>query len=152
MIVLVGVVLSPRTSLRGNWLPIAAVAVAAAAELVLWRLFPGGGRYPFSFAEAAAGLVFCVLGLALTWRVESARVLRFVFAVYTAAFVASYLVPSAVGENIARLRYAAIPLAVLVLSLRRWRPLVLGLTVLGLAISWNLIAARVELRRTGRRT
>ena len=29
----------------------------------------------------------------------------------------------AVGENIARLRYAAIPFCVLVLSLRRWRPL-----------------------------
>jgi hypothetical protein len=138
VIVLAGVALSQRASVRGNWIPVAAVALAGAAELVLWRLFPGGGRYPFSFAEAAAGLVFCALALTFTWRVESARVLRYVFLVYTAAFIASYVVPSAIGENIARLRYAAIPLAVLVFSLRRWKPLPLGLAVLALALSWNL--------------
>jgi hypothetical protein len=138
VIVLAGVALSRRAPLRANWLPIAAIAIAGAVELVLWRLFPGGGRYPFSFAEAAAGLVFCALALVCTWRVERARVLLFVFAVYTAAFIASYLVPSAIGENIARLRYAAIPLAVLVFSLRRWRPLPVGIAVLALALSWNL--------------
>jgi hypothetical protein len=71
-------------------------------------------------------------------RLENARVLRYVFAVYLVALVVIYFVPSAVGENIARLRYAAIPLAVLVLSLRRWKPLLPGLAVLGLALSWNL--------------
>jgi len=138
VIVLTGVAIQRRAQLLANRLPIAAVALAGLAELVLWRLFPGGGRYPFSVPEAAAGLVFCGLALACTWRVERARVLWFVFLVYTAAFVASYLVPSAIGENIARLRYAAIPLAVLVFSLRRWRPLPVALVVLGLALSWNL--------------
>ena len=42
--------------------PALAVAVAALVELVLWRLFPGGGRYPFSIAELAAALVFCGSG------------------------------------------------------------------------------------------
>jgi hypothetical protein len=138
VVVLAGVALASRRSLPRNWVQVAAVALAASAELVVWRLFPGGGHYPFSLAEAAAGGAFCVLGLVFTWRVESARVLRFVFAVYLAAFVVSYLVPSAVGENVARLRYAAIPLAVLVLTLRRWRPLPLGLAALALAVSWNL--------------
>ena len=46
--------------------------------------------------------------------------------------------PSAIGENIARLRYASIPLMVLVFSLRRWQPLALGLAVLALAVSWNV--------------
>jgi hypothetical protein len=82
--------------------------------------------------------VFCLLGLALTWRVESARVLRFVFAGYLVACVVSYLVPSALGENIARLRYAAIPLAVLVFSLRHWRPRLVGVAALALAVSWNV--------------
>jgi len=138
VIVLAGVAIQRRAQLRANLLPIAAVALAGVVELVLWRLFPGGGRYPFSFPEAAAGLVFCGLALACTWGVERARVLWFVFLVYTAAFVAAYLLPSAIGENIARLRYAAIPLAVLVFSLRRWRPLPVALAVLGLALSWNL--------------
>ena len=68
----------------------------------------------------------------------SARVLQFVFGVYLVAVLAAYVVPSAIGENIARFRYAAIPLAVLVLSLRRWRPYVAALAVLGIAIAWNV--------------
>ena len=60
------------------------------------------------------------------------------FAVYLAAMIVSYLVPSAVGENVARMRYAAIPLAVLIFSLRRWRPLIPGLAVIVLAVSWNI--------------
>src|SRR5262249_14294953 len=127
-----------RSSPRRHLVPALAVGVAAAAELVLSRAFPDPGRYPFSAAEAAAGLVFCGLGLALTWRVENARVLRFVFLVYTAAFVCVYLGPWAIGENVARLRSAAIPLAVLVLSLRAWRPRLVGVLALGLAVSWNL--------------
>lgn len=138
VVVLAGVALARHASVPANWVPIAAIGLAGTAELVLWRLFPGGGNYPFSFAEIAAGVVFCLLGLAFTWRVESARVLRFVFAVYLVASVSSYLIPSAIGENIERLRYAAIPLAVLVLSLRRWKPLIPGLAVIALAVSWNL--------------
>ncbi|HEX5245820.1 MAG TPA: hypothetical protein VFW41_01685 [Gaiellaceae bacterium] len=138
VIVLAGVALARRREVPRNWLPVLAIAVAGGIELILWRLFPGGGNYPYSFVELAAGISFCLLGIAFTWRVESARVLRFVFAVYLAALIVSYLVPSAVGENVARMRYAAIPLALLILSLRRWRPLVPGIVVLALAVSWNL--------------
>ena len=132
VVILVGIALERRSL---NWLPVAAVLCAGAVEVVLWRLFPGGGNYPFSLAEFAAGAVFCVLGIVFSWRVPT---LRYVFVVYFAALVTSFLVPSAIGENIARMRYAAIPLAVLVLSLRRWKPLVPCLVVLGLALSWNL--------------
>src|SRR5207248_6826123 len=45
---------------------------------------------------------------------------------------------SPLGENVARLRFAAIPLAVLTLSLRRWRPRLVALVALGLAVSWNV--------------
>jgi len=138
VVVLAGVALARRPAIPRNWAPVAAIATAGAVELVLWRLFPGGGDYPYSFAELAAGVVFCVLGLVFTWRVERARILRFVFAVYLVAMLVAYLVPSAVGENIARMRYAAIPLAVLIFSLRRWKPLVPGIVVLLLAVSWNV--------------
>jgi hypothetical protein len=47
-------------------------------------------------------------------------------------------VPSSLGENVDRLRYAAIPVTVLVLALRDWRPRLLALVALGLAISWNV--------------
>ena len=60
------------------------------------------------------------------------------FLVYLAACVAAYIVPSALGENIARLRFAAVPLAVLALSLRAWRPRALAALALALAVSWNI--------------
>jgi hypothetical protein len=76
--------------------------------------------------------------LVLTWRVESARVLRFFFAIYLTAIVAMYLVPSAIGENIARLRYASIPIMVLVFALRRWQPRWACASILVLAVAWNV--------------
>jgi hypothetical protein len=138
VVVIAGVGLARRASLRQSTVPVAALIAAVAIELVIMRLFGGGGHYPFPASELAATLVFCALGLACTWRLESARVLRFVFAAYAVAIVAVYLVPSGVGENIARLRYIALPLALLVVTLRRWRPLPLVLAVVGLALAWNV--------------
>jgi hypothetical protein len=134
VIVLAGVALARRESV--NWVPVAGVLAVAACEAVLWRLFPGGGRFPFSATEFVAGAAFCGICLVMTWRVD--RLLRFVFGAYLIALVTSFIVPSAIGENIARLRYAAIPLVVLVFSLRRWRPRALGVAVVTLAVAWNL--------------
>ena len=118
--------------------PALTILGVGAVEVVLWRAFPGAGVFPFSWEELAAALTFCVLGAALSWRVERARTLRWIFVVYLLACLAAFAIPSAVGENVARLRYAAIPLAVLLLSLRRWRPLPLCLGALCLAIAWNV--------------
>ncbi len=118
--------------------PGVSVAIMALVELVLWRLFPGRGRFPFSGEEIAAASIFCVIGIVLTWRVPAARVLRWIFVVYQLACIVVYLVPSEVGENIARMRFAAIPICILALSLRHWRPLVPCLIAFGLAVSWNV--------------
>lgn len=139
-IALAAVALGRRVSLQSSWLPLAVVILAGLGEVLLWRLFPDHGRYPFHAGDIAAGSVFCLLGLALTWRVESARVLRFFFVVYLVAMVGAYLVPSDVGGNIDRLRFAAIPLAVLVLALRNWRPLPVAIGAMLLAVSWNVSA------------
>ena len=136
-LLLAGFALSRRPE-RSTWLaPALTIGAFGAVEVVLWRLFPGG-RYPFSLPELGAAVVFCVLGAGLTWRIERARPLRWVFVIYLAACLGAYLIPSAVGENVARLRYAALPLAVLLLTLRRWRPLPVCLAALALAISWNV--------------
>ena len=137
LVVLAGVALSRRWSLKRNWVPVAGMLVIASFEAVVWRLFPGG-RYPFAAAEFAAGVLFCVTCIAMTWRIENARALRFVFAVYLTALVAAFVVPSAIGENVVRLRYAAVPLVVLVFTLRRWRPRAFGVAVVALAIAWNV--------------
>jgi hypothetical protein len=147
VVVVAGVALARRGAAREAAVPALALVIAVAVELVLLRLFPGTGRYPFSAVEAAMALGFCVLGLAGTWLVESARVLRYVFAAYAVVIAAVYLVPSGLGENIARLRYVALPLALLIVTLRRWRPLPLVLPVLMLALAWNVAPLAAGLAR-----
>jgi hypothetical protein len=130
-----------------RWLQVAAgaglLAVVVLEGLVL-RVFPPSGRYPFSAAELAAACTYCVLSAGFAWRVEGARALRWIFPVYGVACLTFFFVSSGVGENIARLRYAAIPVSVLVLSLRNWRPLLPALVVLALAISWNVTPLAVS--------
>ncbi|HEX4805820.1 MAG TPA: hypothetical protein VFU94_07965 [Conexibacter sp.] len=118
--------------------PAATIVAFGVVEVALWRAFPGNGQYPFSWQELLTGITFCVLGIWMAAGVERARPLLSMFIVYLVACLAAFAIPSAVGENVLRLRYAAIPLAVLTLSLRRWRPLPITLAVLALAISWNL--------------
>jgi hypothetical protein len=128
--------------------PAVAIAVVGMVAAVVWRLFPSSGRFPFSTAELAAALTFCGLGIAFTWGVERARVLRYIFIAYALAIIAAFVVPSGIGENVARLRYAAVPLTVLTLSLRRWRPLPWALAAFALALSWNATPLAYSFVRT----
>ncbi len=128
--------------------PTLVIAGVGTVAAVLWRLFPAGGRFPFSTVELLAALAFCGLGLALTWRVERARILRAFFAFYALACLGAYIVPSGLGENIARLRFAAVPLAVLTLSLRRWRPLPYAIAVFVAALFWNATPLAYSFLRT----
>jgi hypothetical protein len=136
-VVLAGVALARLPHGRALWLPLATMAVAGAAEVLLWRLFPATGRYPYALVDFAGAVTFCVFGIALTLHVRQAHVLRSIYIVYLASCLAAFLVPSEVGENIARLRYLALPLAVLTLSLRRFRPVPVAAVALLLALSWN---------------
>jgi hypothetical protein len=115
-----------------------ALATVGLGEVLIVRAFPSGGRYPFPLLELLGALGFCVLGTVLTRGVERAKALRPVFAVYAVACIAAYLVPSELGGNIARLRFVALPIYVLVLALRRWKPRMIGAVALGLALAWNL--------------
>ena len=114
-----------------------ALCICALGVLVS-RLFPDPGIYPFAPSELLAALLFCTVGAALSWRVEGARILRTLFVAYGAVCLLSYLIPSTLGENVVRLRFAAIPLTVLTLSLRRWRPLPVAVLAFGFALVWNL--------------
>jgi hypothetical protein len=134
---LVGIGISRHEERAQVVVPAAIIAGAGLLELLLFRVFPGGGIFPFSTAELIPAIIFCGLGFVTTWRVERARPLQCFFVVYLAACIAAFVVPSQLGENIERVRYAALPLAVLTLSLRSWRPLRLALPVLALAAIWN---------------
>jgi len=137
-IVLAGIAVARRTRPSDLLAPGLMIALAAGAELVLRRLFPGEGRYPFTAWNLLGVIAFCLIGAAVTWRVERGRILRWMFVLYLFASVVVFLVPSDIGSNIMRLRHAAIPVTVLALSLRRWRPLPVCLGVLAFAVAWSI--------------
>jgi hypothetical protein len=139
LVVLLTAVALARRDQRGLLLaPALAIAAVAALELALRRMFPSRGTFPFSVQEFLAATVFCLLGIGLTWGIASARLLRWTYIVYFAACAAAFAVPSPIGENIARLRFAAAPIAILTLTLRHWRPRPVCAVALALAFSWNL--------------
>ncbi len=137
-LVLAGVAVGRRTDRRTLVGAGLAVVMLSLVEVCLWRIFPSDGTYPFSGTELAGALVFCGFGVVLSWKVERARALLYVFPVYAIACVGAYLVPSTLGENVIRIRYVAVPISVLLLTLREWRPRLVALVALGLAISWNV--------------
>jgi hypothetical protein len=136
-VVLVGLAVGRRRSLRGAKVPALAVAFAAAAELLTLHLFPTGAL-GFPAGEAVQAVVFCVFLLALTWRLERARGLHGILAVYLLAVIATYAVPSGLGHDVARVRLLALPITLLVAALRRWQPLPVVVVAIGLAAAWNL--------------
>jgi hypothetical protein len=138
VVLLAAVALARRGQSAPLLWPSLAIAAVGTLELVLRRMFPGRGTFPFSVQEFLAATVFCVLGIGLTWGIASARLLRWTYIVYFAACTAAFAFASPIGENIARLRYAAAPIAILTLTLRHWRPRPVCAVALALALSWNL--------------
>jgi hypothetical protein len=137
-IVSAGVFFARRRHWAGDAALVLPLAALGIGEVVLWRLFPDPGRYPFPLTEFAAAATFCLLGAAATWGVDRARPLMCIFVAYLIACSIAFAMHSAVGENIARLRFMALPVAVLALSLRRWRPRAPAMALLILAALWNL--------------
>jgi hypothetical protein len=138
VVLLAAVALARRSDREALVAPVTAIAAIAAIELGLRRMFPGRGSFPFSLAEFLAATAFCLIGIGLTWGVANARLLRWTYTVYLAACVAAFAIASPIGENIARLRFAAVPIGILTLSLRHWRPRWVCAVALALACSWNL--------------
>jgi hypothetical protein len=137
-IVLAGIALDLRERPERLFVPALIVGGVGSLYLLVARAFPGGEQFPFRFYELVSAVGFCVLGAALTWRVEAARALRWVFVAYLPAILLAYAIPSELGANVARLRYAAIPIGVLIFSLRGWRPRKVAVVALALAAAWNL--------------
>jgi hypothetical protein len=85
----------------------------------------------------------------VTRGVPQARSLRGVFWIYLAACIGAYLVPTAIGSNLERLRYVALPLALIAVALRRWRPLWLVVPAVVLAAIWNTTPILSSFARAG---
>jgi hypothetical protein len=137
VVVLAGIALGRRSAPRSSLVPGMAIVLALAAELIVLLLFPVG-KLGFPAGEAVQALLFCVYLLPLTWRLDRARGLDGFLVVYLIAVIATFVIPSGLGHDVARVRLFALPIALLVAALRQWRPLPILLVALGLAASWNL--------------
>ncbi len=127
---------------------VAVIAAAVGLELVLRRLFPEQGQFPFSVADLIPGALFGSLGLALTVRVPAARRLFGLFAMLLAATIVAFLVPSDLGANVERLKFMAIPLALLAVTVTR-RRVVLATALVAVAGFWNISALAHTARAAG---
>jgi hypothetical protein len=136
-VVLTGMAIGRRPALRSGIVPAAAIVVALVAELVVLHLFPVG-TLGFPAGEAVQALLFCVYLIPLTWRLDRARGLHGFLVIYLLAVIATFVIPSGLGHDVARVRLFALPIVLLVAALRRWRPFPVVLVAIGLAASWNL--------------
>jgi hypothetical protein len=103
-----------------RWRAAAAVVPFVVLQGVLSLVYRNPGHFPFSWEEAGAAAVFCLGAIALT----RGRPIRGVFVAWLALIVASFVFPSQLGENAARLRFMALPLALLALRGRSLRVVV----------------------------
>ena len=124
-----------RAALRWGLPVLGAVSVGL---IVIARMFATPSHDPFPLRAYAVAMACCGGLAALTWRVRDARPLHVGALVYACACTAAFAVTSNVGEGITRLRFVALPVALLALGLRRWRPRPLAAIVVLVAGYWNL--------------
>ena len=124
---------------RSRTLIVALSLVAlAGVELATLSLFPSPRLYyPFAFWRLVLGLPVGLIGLALTIRNRAARPLAYIFAVWTLATVAAYLIPSPVGHNLLRPATVVFPLMLLAALLVRFRPRWLAYPAVAIAFAAN---------------
>jgi hypothetical protein len=134
-VVLLGIWIATLPPWRQVALPAAVVGGVALVELLLVQLFPNSGHFPFRPLQLVPAAVFCALGAAVTSR--RSRHLLGIYIVYGLSCVLVFLVTTPLGSNIERLRYAAIPLALLSAALAGWRPVRLAVPLLAVAAVWN---------------
>jgi hypothetical protein len=127
---------------------VAVIAAAVGLELALRRLFPEQGQFPFSVADLVPGVVFGLLGIAVTVRVPGARRLFGLFAVFLAALVVAFIVPSDLGANVERLKFMAIPLALLAATVAPKR-ILLTIPLVAVGAFWNISALAHTARAAG---
>jgi hypothetical protein len=118
---------------------VAVIAAAVGFELALRRLFPEQGRFPFSVADLVPGVLFGIFGIAVTARVPGARRLFGLFAVFLAALLVAFVVPSDLGANVERFKFMAIPLALLAATIAP-RRILLAIPLVAVAGFWNISA------------
>jgi hypothetical protein len=114
-----------------RWRAAAFCLALVAMQILLAHLYHGRGHFPFPWSEWIAALVFSTGGLI----VSRGRELRGIFTAYLAFVLLAFAFQSQLGENAARLRFMALPLALLAV---RFRPLWVAVPLVALCTAYNL--------------
>ncbi len=143
------VLLAIAVSTPGWWrsrpnlvLAVGAMGVAGIQGLLLRGFSTGDARYPFDPKDALAIAGFCVVGLLLTRGLPDQRYLRAVFVGYAALGAVAFSLSSPVGGNAVRLMLLmGVPLLMLPLAARGFRPRGIAVALVGVALLWQALPA-----------
>jgi hypothetical protein len=100
----------------------AGMALLAGFQLVVLRLFPSGGMYPFHAANLAGVVGVSLLGTLLARRARNGQILGTFFMLWGASSIVLSFVPTPIGGNWTRLGEFAFPLMLLTALLAGLRP------------------------------
>jgi hypothetical protein len=118
----------------------AAVGVAAGVQLALLAKLPSPGLvYPYGSWRLIVGLAVAGLGIALSLRGRGGAALASLFAVWAAASIVVYLVPSPIGHNLVRASVFVFPLMLVAGALADFRPRWLATVAVTAALAANVV-------------
>lgn len=144
LIVLVGAALDhrrldPRTVVIAVWL-----GALAALQLAIGWLFPTTGIYPFKIGHLVAVLAIGGLGILLARQRSETRLIMWILIVWIVACLVLYAVSSPIGDNVARLRYFAFPLMLVLAALVDWRPRLPVFVLLAIALAYGAVPDLIQ--------
>ena len=129
----------PRITGQTIGLTIGLVCVAGGEAAVL-IMFPSASVYPFSPFDLVAVIAVCSTGALLARRGDGERrLMAWFFVAWGVACVLAFLVPSAVGDNMTRLRAFVFPLMLVAAAQARFRPRFLTAAALAGALAYNIV-------------
>ncbi len=143
------VLLAAAVSTRGWWreranlvLAVGTAVVAGVQALLLRGFASADAHYPFDPKDALAIAGFCAAGLLLTRGLSDQRTLRAVFVGYAALGALAFTLSSPLGGNAVRLLLLmGVPLLLLPLAARGFKPRGVALVVLAGVLMWQALPA-----------
>jgi hypothetical protein len=139
LLLLLGSLLAARRRLDGSSLAVGVVMAGLAGfELIVLRLFPSGGVYPFHLVNLAGVLSVCVAGALLARHSRRGAPLLSFFVLWGLTSAAAWAVPTPIGGNWTRLSEIVFPVMLLTASLVRFRPRKLAVFALVSALAYSL--------------
>lgn len=139
VLVLAAILLARRSASRPTLLLAGGLGLLTAAEIVALAAFGDAGVYPFGIWTLLGILITSALGTALALNARHGRVLAALFLLWGLASIAVFVVPTPVGGNITRLRFAVLPLGFLTAALAGYRPRLLAVAGVTLACVYNVV-------------